>query len=134
MKPEYINSDLELRSKTDISGLVSTLSRHLFVPFNRRENTKYLATFEIININSKPDTIANRFCKVIENLSAKDRAAWKKCLSRNLDLGFQSGHGTKIGTAILSADTIGRLAKLNINIAVSVYPIMKSKITRRTSR
>jgi hypothetical protein len=134
MKPEYIASDLELRSRSNISALVNELSHQLVVLFDGRENGKYLVTFSTISFDSNADKIANRFCKVIEKLSRQSRIVWNKCLSRHLDMGFHSGHGNKIGTAILNTDTVGRLAKLKISIAVSVYPIMNRGDTSRTTR
>ena len=133
MKPEYITSDLELRSRGDISDLVNELSRDLLVLFHGREGNKYLATFHVTMPDETPDKIANQYCKVIEGLPRKHRPAWKKCLSRNLDMGFDSGHGNRMATALVKSKTIKRLAKLEINIAVSVYPIMK-RVARKRRR
>ena len=139
MKPEYINTDLELRSRSDISILTAELSQKLFMLYTGREGRNYLATFELASLVNKPsntaDTIANRLCGIIESLSPKYLRLWNKCISRNLDMGFHSGEGNRLGTATLRADTIKRIAKLNIAVAVSVYPLQsRNKSTRRTTR
>src|SRR5262249_11306275 len=139
MLPEYVNTDLELRSRSRITSLVAELSSKLFMLYNGREGRIYLTTFEIDGLIDKPsntaDKIANMFCDVIENLTRQNKSAWNKCISRHLDMGFHSGKGNRLAAATLHAATIRRISKLNIAVAVSVYPLRSQKsIIRRTRR
>jgi len=125
MKPEYVNTDLELRSRSNINALAQYLSGHLSMLHNGREGRNFLATFEVhySRHDDNADNVANQFCTIIESLPPKHRLAWNKCFSRHFDLGFHSGTGNRFAVAVLHAVTIQRLAKLKIAVAISVYPL-----------
>ncbi len=66
------------------------------------------------------------FLDLIENLSSKARAVWRKSTRRRFDLGIASGTTSKknfkVFTLELQPKTMKRAAALAAQIVVTVYP------------
>ena len=124
--PEFLNVDLELRTRSS-TNLISIDFGKLATIISDTSSAEvtevHLTTYELNDSTlSTPDEIISSFCNLIDKLPLKSRKQWKMCMSRRFDIGFASGKGNQIATAILSPFTLKRCSELGCEIAVTVYP------------
>ena len=93
-------------------------------PLNR---VAHYAALEILEGKANdPDSIINAFCKRLEQLSPASKKVWRESAARRFDIGILSGTaGTKNADGLrldLQPETLKRVAALNAQIVVTVYP------------
>jgi hypothetical protein len=124
MDIRYLNVDLDLESKEDLSILVEDLGADVVVLHNGPVQGFNHASFELaFNAYSGPDEAIAGFCNQIENLSPEARAIWNTCFTRVFDLGFECGATPNRFWFELRPSTIKRTAAIGASIAMSIYPM-----------
>lgn len=131
----YLNTDLELRSRRELSPILSAFGRAVSLMYNGKAGSGYLLSVETQATNRYPDRAINRFCDLVESLSKVHRKLWGACQSRILDIGFDSGTtaGSKSNCyrAQLSPSAISRAAKLGMAITITIYPVDRTRKHRK---
>jgi hypothetical protein len=128
MLPEFLNVDLELESNTSLDGIAQVFGDRVHVLHNGSHgDIPHLLALEIYAGDDRdPESIIEAFCDLIEVLPPKGKAGWKKCSVRRFDIGIESGTGVakRFGALCLglSAKTLKRVAELNTEIVITVYP------------
>jgi hypothetical protein len=124
MPTEFLNVDLDLESKRSLQPLIEELGDKVHVvhlgPSEEKTNLAALEVYE--GDDDDPDSIINAFCKLIEKLSPKSKAAWESCSMRRFDLGFESGVTGYPLCVDLDPKTLERVASLSASIGVTIYP------------
>ncbi len=59
---------------------------------------------------------------VHEALPDAARELWNSCTSRTFSYGFESGHEHPVLDTTISSDLLLRIAKLGVDIGITVYP------------
>ncbi|MEO2269071.1 hypothetical protein [Pseudoalteromonas pernae] len=123
---QFLNVDLELESKHDISALVADLDKRAVVLHYDKDETRQLARIEAKSDAMSPDKAINELCEIIESCSKAGLKQWLSCSRRTFDLGFNSGHSPKCFNEAISADTLLRISAIGAGIEVTIYPVQES--------
>ena|ERR1700683_670977 len=144
MLPEFLNVDLELESNESLDVIAQEFGDKVHVLHNGPlQQTAHLLAVEIYaGDDHDPESIIEAFCDLIEDLSPKGKASWRKCTARRFDIGIESGTGIakRFGALCLSLspETLKRVAALSADAVITVYPPMlpetklKPKATAKT--
>jgi len=129
MPTEFLNVDLDLESKKSLEPLISEWGDKVHVVYNgpSEEKTNLVALEIYEGDDEDPDSIINAFCKLIERLSPKGRAAWQTCSMRRFDIGFESGVSGHPLCVDLDPETLKRVSDLEGSIGVTIYPKKMAK-------
>ena len=120
---QFLNVDLELESKQDISALVNDLQKNAVVLHYDKDDYRQLARIEA-NVNvSSPDKAINHLCELIESCSKGALKQWLSCSKRTFDLGFNSGVSPKCYSQALHVDTLLRISAIGAGIEITIYPV-----------
>ena len=120
---QFLNVDLELESKHDISALVADFEKRAVVLHYDKDDTRQLARIEAQSDAISPDKAINELCELIESCSKAGLKQWLSCSRRTFDLGFNSGHSPKCFNEAISADTLLRISAIGAGIEVTIYPV-----------
>ncbi|MFC3033672.1 hypothetical protein ACFOEE_14195 [Pseudoalteromonas fenneropenaei] len=125
MKPEiqFLNVDLELESKHDISALVADLSKTAVVLHYDRDEYRQLARIEATGEVNNPDDAINQLCELIESCSKAALKQWLSCSKRTFDIGFSSGYAPKLFSQALHVDTLLRISAIGAGMEITLYPV-----------
>lgn len=124
MEIKFLNVDLVIDSAENLQPLVDELGKNISVMFNDKwKNDLYrLSLYLGDSYKKSADQTVSELCFLIENLSSESKLIWDKCHSKKFDIGFESGNFERLETEIC-AETIGRIAKLEASILITIYPI-----------
>jgi hypothetical protein len=122
MEVKYLNTDLEIESKDDLSKIVEEFGEDVSVLYHGEIRGYQHATFEIAGSTSGADEVINYFCDLVEGLPTEARDVWDGCCSRVLDIGYESGASQRNFRSEIRASTIQRVAKIGASMVVTIYP------------
>jgi hypothetical protein len=120
---QFLNVDLELESKHDISILVADLSKQAVVLHYDKDEFRQLARIEAGEHASTPEKAINHLCELIESCSRAGLKQWLSCSKRTFDLGFSSGTSPKCFSQAIHADTLLRISAIGAGMEITLYPI-----------
>ena len=123
MKIQYITTDFELESTVSLNPIVKELDDILLPHLNQWVDGKYRVVFAGPGIYDEPEETISKFCDDIEMLSKESKVLWDGCLYRVADIAFESGTKPNHLTYNLPASLINRIERLNIGIAITIYPV-----------
>ncbi|MEJ6474952.1 hypothetical protein [Pseudoalteromonas piscicida] len=123
---QFLNVDLELESKQDISALVSDLKQNAIVLHYDQDDFRQLARIEANTSELTPDKAINQLCELIESCSKAALKQWLSCTKRTFDIGFNSGKSPKCFSQALHADTLLRISAIGAGIEITIYPVEES--------
>jgi hypothetical protein len=122
---DYINVDLEVRSRTNLQPLADALSRRLFSLHVGGSKGDYLATFENGAGAAKtgtPDLAIMRLVHAIDSLPPAIKSHWTKARDRVFDIGVAKAKGSKVFQLGLRTATVEAIVRLKARVALSFYP------------
>ncbi|WP_440054831.1 hypothetical protein ACSLBF_01310 [Pseudoalteromonas sp. T1lg65] len=120
---QFLNVDLELESKQDISALVSDLKRNAVVLHYDKDEYRQLARIEASAEEMTPDKAINHLCELVESCSKPALKQWLSCSKRTFDIGFSSGTSPKCYSQALHVDTLLRISAIGAGIEITMYPV-----------
>lgn len=130
MKPEFLNVDLEVISKTDPTALTKALGNQVDVlwsgpPSGIRWGKKagYFVGFEVRSARPGFEGMLNRFCELIETLPPAAAQIWKRARRRTFDIGLESGEQGPTLALRIEPKTLARIVASGATIAITLYPI-----------
>jgi hypothetical protein len=124
MEVRYLNTDLEIESKNDLSRIVEEFGEDVSVLHHGEIRGYQHASFEITGgLSMGADEAINGFCLLVENLPKEVREIWDGCCSRILDVGYQSGATSPNYRSEIRASTIQRVAGIGASIVITIYPL-----------
>ena len=125
MNAQYLNTDLEIESESDLSKIVAEFGEDVLVLHHGEIRGYQHASFEIAGSTNSTcaDDIINSFCALVEFLSEEARATWDGCCSRAFDIGYESGTSPPNFHSEIKARTIERVAKIGASIVITIYPV-----------
>jgi hypothetical protein len=119
----YLNTDLEIESKRDLSRIVEEFGEDVFVLHHGEIRGYQHASFEISGTIAGADETINFFCTLVEALPKEVREIWDGCCSRVLDVGYQSGTSPRNFRSEIRAPTIQRVAEIGVSLVITIYPL-----------
>lgn len=120
----YLNTDLELRSRCDLSPLEATLEeRGLFSLGVRRrgKNGLWWASFEA-NFYRNPERSISMLLDVMESLAGAALVLWRSCTFREFNVGYESGSQPRAFNQGLSNKLVQRMAIAGASLRITIYP------------
>lgn len=127
MNLTYLNTDLEFRSKKDLSFLIPLLSPAFFVLHQGKvDEAEHFLSFEMSDmcLGEAKETFS-AILDHLESIHKKQPDVFNEC-DVVLDAGFQSGEGDPI-SAELNSNILKRVSKLGIRINITIYGISESQ-------
>jgi hypothetical protein len=123
MDVQYLNTDLEIESESDLSKIVDEFGEGVLVLHHGEIRGYQHAYFEIAGStrSASADDIINSFCSLVDGLSDEARKIWDGCCSRVLDIGYDSGTSTPNFRSEIRAG-IKRVAKIGASHVITISP------------
>jgi hypothetical protein len=118
----YLNVDLEIRSRSDLTPLVQALQRRLFVLYTGRRQGTFFASFETSGLRHPPDVAIRRLVTALRRLPPSIQNLWKQARDRVFDIGVARATGTTPFAIALRQETVRTVAELNARVALTFYP------------
>lgn len=119
---QFLNVDLELESKHDISALINDMKKSAVILHYDKDEYRQLARVEASIEVSSPDKAINHLCELIESCSKAGLKQWLSCSKRTFDIGFNSGSTPKCYSQALHVDTLLRISAIGAGIEITLYP------------
>lgn len=125
MDTHYLNTDLDIESKSDLSRIVEEFGDDVIVLHHGERKGYQHASFEIDSgaTNAGADEIINTFCSLVENLPKEVREIWEGCCARVFDVGYESGSSPQNFRSEIRVPTIRRVASIGASIAITIYSL-----------
>ncbi len=117
----FLNIDLDIESKVDISPIVEEFGDRVSVHRNELYEGQYCASFETGYM--KENEIIEEYVSLIEKLSPRSKVIWDNCSKREFDFGYESGETPNNFHSKISAKSVNSLAKVGGSIVITIYPI-----------
>ena len=131
MEVRYLNTDLEIESKNDLSEIVQEFGDDVSVLYHGEMRGYQHASFEIPGNRAGADEVINFFCTLVENLPKEVRQIWNGCCSRVIDVGYESGTSPGTFRSEIRASTIQRVAAIGASIVITIYPVFDETKDKR---
>ncbi|HEY5839613.1 MAG TPA: hypothetical protein VIT19_11300 [Pyrinomonadaceae bacterium] len=125
MDVKYLNTDLEIESKSDLSEIVKEFGEDVFLHHNGEIRGYQHASFSIAGGSTGADATIDFFCTLVEQFPKDIREIWDGCCSRLFDIGYESGTSPQNFRSEIRAATIQRVAKIGASVVVTIYPETK---------
>ena len=120
-KSHYLNTDLEIESREDLSPIVEYFGEDVAVLFHGEAMGSRRATFEIAGLVADADAVVNHFCMLAESLPEPERAIWNRCSRKFFDIGYEGGTHPRAFRSEIRPETVERMAKLGVAIVITIY-------------
>jgi hypothetical protein len=133
MEVRYLNTDLEIESKGDLSKIVTEFGEDVLVLHHGEIRGYQHASFEIAGSRSGADETINSLCELVEQLPQEVREIWNECCSRVFDVGYESGTSPNFRSEI-RASTIQRVAEIGAGIVITIYPLSEKETASQPSK
>jgi len=117
----YLNVDLEIRSRSDLTPLVEALRHRLFVLHAGRIQRTFFASFETFGRSHPPDVAIRHLATALLRLPPSLRRLWRQARDRVFDIGVARAAGTQPFPLALQRETMRIVAMLNARIALTFY-------------
>ena len=121
---QYLNTDLELVSATDLTPLATALEAQGLMILNQgKYDDSYYVDFETDDGYPDPETNIAAMVTVIEALAPELQSLWQGCSSRRFDIGYRvpAEAGDRFHQE-LSAGLLSRLAAVGASVRITIYP------------
>ncbi|WP_456712232.1 hypothetical protein [Bradyrhizobium sp. USDA 4353] len=126
----FLNLDLVLRSKSDLTELIAHLDQGVYVLHHQEHEQEFLLVLETTDALD-PIACTDRFLTWIESLSDAARELWTGCTSRTFSYGFEGGGDFPALDITIPADLVLRIAALGAAIGITVYPLRNTGAERK---
>lgn len=122
-EPRYLNVDLVISSREELTPIIESFDDDVVVLFNGRWGDHHRAVFEIAGSHASANEDIGYFCSLIEGLEGPAKELWHAAFSREFDVGFESGFGGECAYVTLQSAVIQRLAEAKASVSVTLYPV-----------
>ena len=130
MNIQYLNTDLEIESKSDLSKIVEEFGEDVLVLHHGEIRGYQHASFSIAGGSSDADGTINFFCTLVEQLPKDVREIWDGCCSRLFDIGYECGTSRQRFCSEIRAATIQRVAKIGAGVVITIYPATRESASQ----
>ena len=122
MEIRYLNTDLDIESKEDLTPLIEAFGKKVFILHHGLIQGMQHASFELsYDHSSIPDEVICSYCDLIENLPPTAKMIWDQCFTRIIDIGVESGSSPNCYRFEVRQSTISRVSAVGASLAVSIY-------------
>jgi hypothetical protein len=120
--PHFCNVDLEIESRSDLSGLLAELGPKVIVLSGGPKRKGFHSLrLETATEYDNPDATICAFCSCLEKLSDKGRRTWRAANKKVFDVGYEVLPGQLASQFSLRVETLDRMSKLGSALGVTFY-------------
>lgn len=122
---QYLNTDLDLTSREDLTALAAALSTrgmHCLMEPTHGQDGLWYATFETDESYREPEPNIAAIVAILESLEAPLRQVLDGCTIREFNTGYDCGSKPWAFNQALSADLLGRMANIGASLRLTLYP------------
>lgn len=127
MGATYLNIELEVRASYDLKELCAALGPTFVANYcDSPEPSKFFLSGSIVlpdTSDREPDCTAVGLCHLVEHLSCEARKLWDEANDRVFDIGLDANLDRRCIVDLLASETLARMAKIGVRLAVSVYAL-----------
>ncbi|MGK7950139.1 MAG: hypothetical protein AB4368_15500 [Xenococcaceae cyanobacterium] len=123
MNIQYLNTDLDIKSKEDIAPIIKAFGNKVYVLHQESKESYYFASLEINDNVVDANLTAEYFCNLVARLPDDIRAIWDNCDDRILDIGYESGTLPRYYRSELKPTTVQKIAEVGMSIVITIYPL-----------
>lgn len=123
-KIEYLNTDLDLTSAEELTGLGEALKANTLYSLHvtQAEDGLWYAKLETEENYDEPEKTITKMITAIEALEEPLRATWYRCSQREFNMGYDCGSEPWAFEQGLSCELLGRIAALGASLRLTLYP------------
>lgn len=118
----YLNVDLLIKSREDLTPIVQEFGEDVFVLSNGKAGNFYYAYLEIAGSHAGPNENIEYFCSLIDGLSNEARKIWDNSFYRIFDIGYASGTSNNSYSSDLREAVLKRISEANASVRITIYP------------
>ena len=122
MNIQYLNTDLEIESKSDLSKIVEEFGEDVLLHHHGEIRGYQHASFSLAGGSVDADATINSLCDLVLGLPKDVREIWDDSCSRVFDIGYESGKSPHTFRSEIRAGTIERVAKIGGSVVITIYP------------
>ncbi len=119
---QFLNVDLELESKNDITILVADLAKKAEILHFDKDDYRQSVRIAAKEAFKSPEKAIIHLCEIVESSSREALKQWLGCNRRTFDIGFESGKKPKCFNQAINSDTLLRLSAIDAGIEITIYP------------
>jgi hypothetical protein len=126
----FLNLDVEIEAKFDLSPLAEYLGGRVFVLYCGATDVGFKLSVEPdIEGLLSPDPVActEHMLQLLENMPSTLHGIWAESALRVFDYGFDGGLESPPTSVGLSSQVLARLVKLEADIRLTIYPFRDSQ-------
>jgi hypothetical protein len=126
--PDFLNVDLDVESKSDLTILATELGRNVIdLGPGPVSPGCFLLRLEIVPEYPTPDDVICAFCSLLERLSPKAKRAWRFAHKKEFDVGHEVVDGQLASQFSLRTETLKRLSGLGATLGITFYDYSNSQ-------
>ena len=122
MEIQYLKTDLDIESKSDLTSIVEDFGEDVIVLHHGEMRGYQHAACEISVDNTGADHVISSLCTLVEQMPKEVREIWDGCVSRVFDIGYESGSSPQNFRSEIRASTIQRVAEIGASVVITIYP------------
>jgi len=152
--PQFLNVDLEIWSRTDLSSIAMALSPRALVLHAGKVRRKFLVSVEVAKTTTSPERTMWALLRLVESLPPVARRRWKGADARIFNVGYEGGrpvllHERPAGSGrwyarrrsdaapyetSFSPELLRAVARVGGTITTTIYPLTEQVRPRRRTR
>ena len=123
-KIEYLNTDLDLASAVELTGLAEALKAKALFPLHvtKADDGLWYAKFETEKNYDEPEKTIKEMITAIEALEEPLSSIWFRCSQREFNIGYDCGTEPWAFEQGLTSELLGRIAALGASLRFTLYP------------
>ena len=122
MTNRYLNTDLDIASRSDLAALATAFEEHGLVTLHvaRGEDSHWHGRFATSAQFGNPEDTIAAMLDVIEALDAPSRAGWQACTAREFNIGYACGSAVLFNNR-LGQPLLSRIARAGADVGITLY-------------
>ena len=128
---QFRNLDVVLRSSSNLSALVEHLDERVLVVSDQEYEGQFILVLELAEQVQEAQLCTQQFLTIIDALPDAAMDVWRACTSRTFSYGFDGGADHPALDTTISADLLRRIARIDADIGITVYPFRQSQALHR---
>jgi hypothetical protein len=126
-KTAFLNVDLDISSREDLTSLAEAFRPRLIVLHVGRVRQRYWARFELRTQPRTPDAAIRRLVSAVEGLPVRQQACWKRAATRDFNIGIQAADAPRHTAFVVDPATVVMAGRVGARIVITVYGAALSK-------
>lgn len=123
MKPDLVNIDLDLTSRSDPRAFVEAMAKKVLVLRSGKHRGAYSVTLELDETpGPSAEKMLRSFCRILEKLPAAAAKAWHAARTGVFNIGLASGDESPPCALDITPATLSRILRHNAGITITLYP------------